>query len=83
MAEKEKKQVKKKVVIIQLDQPEGLRGIDDDEKKKTEIEIWPHDGKDNVIPVGTPVQVSPELALRLIRAGRIAKATIQTVVVDV
>lgn len=78
----EKKQIKKKVVIIQLDQPEGLRAIDDDDNKKTEIEIWPHDGKDNVIPVGTPVQVSPELALRLIRAGRISKATIQTITVD-
>jgi len=79
----EKKQIKQKVVIIQLDQPEGLRAIDDDDNKKLEIEIWPHDGKDNVIPVGTPVQVSPELALKLIKAGRITKATIQTVTVDI
>ena len=83
MAEKEKKRIVKKVVMIQLDQPEGLRAIGDDDSKKTEIEIWPHDGKDNVIPVGTPVQVSPELAMRLIRAGRITKATIQTVTIDV
>lgn len=83
MAEKEKKLVTKKIVMIQLDQPEGLRAIDDDDSKKTEIENWPHDGKDNIIPVGKPVQVSPELALRLIQAGRIKSATIQTVQVEV
>ncbi len=77
-----KKRIVRKVVMIQLDQPEGLQSIDDDKNKKTEIEIWPHDGKDNVIPVGVPVQTSPELALRLIHAGRIQKATIQTIVVE-
>lgn len=79
----EKKTVIKKVVMVQLDNPEGLKAIDDVEGKPIEIENWPMDGKDNIIPVGKPVQVSPELAVRLINAGRIKKATIQTVQVDV
>lgn len=79
----EKKNVKKKIVIIQLDQPEGLISIDDQKGEKIEVENWPEDGRDNIIPVGRPVEVSPKLAMRLIRSGRIDKATIQTVTVEI
>ena len=79
----EKKTIKKKVIIVQLDQPEGLQDIDDEKGAKVMVENWPEDGKDNVIPVGKPVQVSPELALRLIKGGRIEKASIQTITVEV
>ena len=76
----EKKRVLKKVVTIQLDNPEGLNAVDDDENAKVLVENWPEDGKDNIIPVGKPVRVSPHLAMRLIQAGRITSATIQTIV---
>ena len=79
----EKKTIRKKVIIVQLDQPDGLQAIDDDQNAKVEVENWPHDGKDNIIPVGKPVQVSPELAVRLIQAGRIEKASIQTITVEI
>ena len=82
MAEKEKKRIVKKIVMVQLDTPEGLKAIDDIEGAQIEIENWPMDGKDNIIPVGKPVQVSPELAVRLINAGRIKKASIQTIEVE-
>lgn len=81
MAE-QKKKVLKKIVIVQLDSPDGLKAIDDVEGAQIEIENWPQDGKDNIIPVGRAVQVSPELAVRLINAGRIKRATIQTVYED-
>lgn len=79
----EKKKITKKVIMIQLDNPDGLQAIDDDDTKKIEIENWPMDGKDNIIPVGKPVQVSPQLALRLVKAGRIKSAVIQTITVEV
>ena len=83
MAEKSKRIITKKIVMVQLDKPEGLKAIDDVEGEQIEIENWPQDGKDNIIPVGKTVQVSPELAVRLINAGRIERATIQTVSVEV
>lgn len=79
----EKKVVTKKVVIVQLDQPDGLKAIDDTQGEKIDVENWPMDGKDNIIPLGKPVQVSPELAVRLIKAGRVDKCTIQTITVEI
>ncbi len=83
MAEKTKRVITKKIVMVQLDKPDGLKAIDDVEGAPIEIENWPQDGKDNIIPVGKTVQVSPELAVRLINAGRIERATIQSVTVEV
>lgn len=83
MAEKAKRIITKKIVMVQLDKPEGLKAIDDVEGAPIEIENWPMDGKDNIIPVGKSVQVSPELAVRLINAGRIERASIQSISVEV
>lgn len=83
MAEKAKRVITKKIVMVQLEKPDGLKAIDDVEGAPIEIENWPQDGKDNIIPVGRAVQVSPELAVRLINAGRIERATIQTISVEV
>lgn len=83
MAEKAKRIITKKIVMVQLDKPEGLKAIDDVEGAPIEIENWPMDGKDNIIPVGKSVQVSPELAVRLINAGRIESASIQSISVEV
>jgi len=83
MAEKAKRIVTKKVVMVQLEKPDGLKAIDDVEGAPIEIENWPMDGKDNIIPVGKSVQVSPELAVRLINAGRIERASIQSISVEV
>ncbi len=78
----ETKRKLKKVVMIQLDDPTGLEAVDDVKGAKVEVENWPMDGKDNIIPVGKTVEVSPELAMRLIRGGRIKSATIRTVLED-
>lgn len=67
----------KKVAIIQLNRPENLESVEDG--GDAEIENWPEDGKDNIIPVGKPVQVSIHLAERLRRAGRIESYTIRTI----
>lgn len=74
MAQKSKT---KKVAIIQLSRPENLESVEDG--GDAEIENWPEDGRDNIIPVGKAVQVSIHLAERLRRAGRIESYTIQTV----
>lgn len=83
MAEKAKRIITKKIVTVQLEKPDGLKAIDDVEGAPIEIENWPMDGKDNIIPVGKSVQVSPELAVRLINAGRIERASIQSISVEV
>ena len=67
----------RKVAVIQLDRPEGLESVEDG--GEAEIENWPEDGMDNIIPIGKPVQVSVHLAERLRRAGRIKTYSIQTV----
>lgn len=69
----------KKVAIVQLSQPEGLESVDNDPNKKLEVENWPEDGKDNIIPIGKPFQCSIHLANRLKRAGRIENYTVTEV----
>lgn len=76
MAEKTTKRFKK-VAIIQLNKPEGFIGIN--EGGDLEVENWPEDGKDNIIPIGRSYQCSIHLANRLVRAGRIDGYTIQEV----
>ena len=83
MAEKTTKgQKMKKVAIVQLDQPEGLESVDGNEEAEVEIENWPEDGKENIIPIGRPFQCSIHLANRLKNAGRIKNYSIRTVPVD-
>ena len=77
MAEKTTKKRLKKVAVIQLNQPEGLQGIDDG--GTLEVENWPEDGRDNIIPIGKAFQCSIHLANRLVRAGRIQSYSIQTI----
>lgn len=84
MAEKAGKEVipnkliKKAIIILQ---PLVDRVRDDDEPEEDEqeeIENWPEDGKDNIIPVGREVVVSIHLAQRLVNAGRIKHFRIVT-----
>ncbi len=66
----ESKPKMKKVAIVQLDRDPNLVSVQDG--GEIEIENWPEDGMDNIIPVGKPVQVSVHLAERLRLAGRIS-----------
>ena len=68
-----------KVAIVQLDPPEGLESVEGSEEAEIEIENWPEDGKDNIIPIGKPFQCSIHLANRLKNAGRIKRYTITSV----
>lgn len=77
MAEKTTKKRFKKVAVVQLDMPEGFEGVDDG--GKLEVENWPEDGRDNIIPIGKPFQCSIHLANRLLRAGRIKNYSISTI----
>ena len=52
--------------------------ITSDADEEEEIENWPEDGKDNIIPVGKEVVVSIHLAQRLVNAGRIKNFRIVT-----
>jgi hypothetical protein len=70
--------IKKALVTLQ---PRVDRVRDDDEPEEDEaeeIENWPEDGKDNIIPVGREVVVSVHLAQRLVNAGRIKNFRIVT-----
>lgn len=79
MAEKNKPTPRTiKVAVVQLDPIEGAKTEDG---SPIEIENWPEDGKDNIIPIGRPFQCSIHLAERLKNAGRIKKYTITTEVV--
>lgn len=66
-----------KVAIIQLDPLPNLQSVEGD--GSVEIENWPEDGRDNIIPIGRPVQVSIRLAERLRIAGRIKSYSISTI----
>lgn len=72
----------KKVAIVQLDQPEGLESVEGNEEAEIEVENWPEDGNDNIIPIGKPFQCSIHLANRLKNAGRIKRYTITSVPID-
>lgn len=76
MAEKKVKKVKK-VAIVQLARDPNLISVEDG--GNADIENWPEDGRDNIIPVGKPVRVSIHLANRLLNAGRIENYSIQTI----
>ena len=74
----ESKQLKtKKIAVVQLNHDPNLESIDDGGSE--EIENWPEDGRDNIIPVGRPVRVSIHLAERLVTAGRINAYSIEEV----
>ena len=81
MAEKTEKQPVKliKKALVHLN-PRTDRVSDDEpeEDEEEEIENWPEDGKDNIIPVGKEVVVSIHLAQRLVNAGRIKNFRIVT-----
>lgn len=53
--------------------PNRERVVSEDEESDDDLEIenWPEDGKENIIPVGKAVVVSIHLAQRLVAAGRI------------
>lgn len=63
-----KYQKTEKRAIVQLDSIEGFKM---DDGSAIEIENWPEDGNDNIIPVGKPFECSIRLAERLKNAGRI------------
>lgn len=61
------------VAVVQLDPIEGAKT---DDGSPIEIENWPEDGKDNILPIGKPFQCSIHLAERLKNGGRINDYTI-------
>lgn len=67
----------RKVAIVQLNPDPDLISVEGG--GDVEIENWPEDGKDNIIPIGKPVAVSIHLANRLVNAGRIKSYTIQAI----
>ena len=61
---------KTKVAIVVLAPNPELKSVDDG--GSAEVENWPYDGKDNIVPVGKAFRCSIHLAERLKSAGRIS-----------